>query len=174
MPSDAAESANSTDLRHEKCKTNLANLHRLCMMTKNNFALFAEERDRTRVIEFTRCSQLQTTRGHVVLSFQCRKNDSMVIGQDACACTAVNRRNRALRFESGTANWFAGRLPRRRRSGLARDERSPTSPSPHGWRLQGPWQFMRGDLTWKPPKRQGLESAPKASLGSTQFSARNS
>ncbi|HTX14035.1 MAG TPA: glycosyltransferase [Candidatus Baltobacteraceae bacterium] len=26
------------------------------------------------------------------------------------------------------------------------------------WRLQGLWQFMRGDLTWKPLKRQGLES----------------
>ena len=27
------------------------------------------------------------------------------------------------------------------------------------WRLQGLWQYMRGDLAWKPLKRQGLESA---------------
>ena len=26
------------------------------------------------------------------------------------------------------------------------------------WRLQGLWQFARGDLAWKPLKRQGLES----------------
>jgi cellulose synthase/poly-beta-1,6-N-acetylglucosamine synthase-like glycosyltransferase len=27
------------------------------------------------------------------------------------------------------------------------------------WRLQGLWQFLRGDLTWKPLNRQGLDSA---------------
>jgi cellulose synthase/poly-beta-1,6-N-acetylglucosamine synthase-like glycosyltransferase len=27
------------------------------------------------------------------------------------------------------------------------------------WRLQGLWQYMRGDLSWRPLKRQGLESA---------------
>jgi cellulose synthase/poly-beta-1,6-N-acetylglucosamine synthase-like glycosyltransferase len=27
------------------------------------------------------------------------------------------------------------------------------------WRLQGLWQYMRGDLVWKPMKRQGLQSA---------------
>lgn len=26
------------------------------------------------------------------------------------------------------------------------------------WRLQGLWQYLRGDLSWKPLKRQGLES----------------
>lgn len=28
------------------------------------------------------------------------------------------------------------------------------------WRLQGIWQYLRGDLTWQPIKRQGLESTP--------------
>lgn len=27
------------------------------------------------------------------------------------------------------------------------------------WRLQGLWQYLRGDLSWKPLKRKGLESA---------------
>ena len=27
------------------------------------------------------------------------------------------------------------------------------------WRLQGFWQYMRGDVTWKPLKRQGMQSA---------------
>src|SRR6202022_1282186 len=27
------------------------------------------------------------------------------------------------------------------------------------WRLQGLWQFLRGDMTWKPLNRQGLASA---------------
>jgi len=27
------------------------------------------------------------------------------------------------------------------------------------WRLQGLWQYLRGDLTWKPLKRKGLDSA---------------
>ena len=27
------------------------------------------------------------------------------------------------------------------------------------WRLQGIWQYLRGDMAWKPLKRQGLESA---------------
>jgi cellulose synthase/poly-beta-1,6-N-acetylglucosamine synthase-like glycosyltransferase len=27
------------------------------------------------------------------------------------------------------------------------------------WRLQGLWQYLRGDMTWKPLKRQGLRSA---------------
>ena len=27
------------------------------------------------------------------------------------------------------------------------------------WRIQGLWQYLRGDLAWKPLKRQGLESA---------------
>jgi cellulose synthase/poly-beta-1,6-N-acetylglucosamine synthase-like glycosyltransferase len=27
------------------------------------------------------------------------------------------------------------------------------------WRLQGLWQYMRGDVVWKPMKRQGLQSA---------------
>jgi hypothetical protein len=27
------------------------------------------------------------------------------------------------------------------------------------WRLQGLWQYVRGDLAWNSPKRQGLESA---------------
>jgi cellulose synthase/poly-beta-1,6-N-acetylglucosamine synthase-like glycosyltransferase len=27
------------------------------------------------------------------------------------------------------------------------------------WRLQGLWQYLRGDMTWKEQKRQGLESA---------------
>ena len=27
------------------------------------------------------------------------------------------------------------------------------------WRLQGLWQYLRGDVSWKPLKRQGLESA---------------
>ena len=27
------------------------------------------------------------------------------------------------------------------------------------WRLQGLWQYLRGDFTWKPLKRKGLESA---------------
>ena len=27
------------------------------------------------------------------------------------------------------------------------------------WRLQGLWQYLRGDMTWKPLKRQGLEQA---------------
>jgi hypothetical protein len=27
------------------------------------------------------------------------------------------------------------------------------------WRLQGIWQYLRGDMTWKPLKRQGLETA---------------
>jgi len=27
------------------------------------------------------------------------------------------------------------------------------------WRLQGAWQYLRGDLVWKSPKRQGLASA---------------
>jgi cellulose synthase/poly-beta-1,6-N-acetylglucosamine synthase-like glycosyltransferase len=27
------------------------------------------------------------------------------------------------------------------------------------WRLQGLWEYMRGDVVWKPLKRQGLESA---------------
>jgi cellulose synthase/poly-beta-1,6-N-acetylglucosamine synthase-like glycosyltransferase len=27
------------------------------------------------------------------------------------------------------------------------------------WRLQGLWQFLRGDMTWKPLNRQGLDSA---------------
>lgn len=27
------------------------------------------------------------------------------------------------------------------------------------WRLQGLWQYLRGDVSWKPVKRQGLESA---------------
>jgi hypothetical protein len=26
------------------------------------------------------------------------------------------------------------------------------------WRLQGLWQYFRGDVSWKPLKRQGLES----------------
>ena len=29
------------------------------------------------------------------------------------------------------------------------------------WRLQGIWQYMRGDVAWKPLKRQGLQSASK-------------
>ena len=31
------------------------------------------------------------------------------------------------------------------------------------WRLQGIWQYLRGDLAWRPMKRQGLEAsaAPK-------------
>lgn len=28
------------------------------------------------------------------------------------------------------------------------------------WRLQGLWQYMRGDVVWRPMKRQGLESTP--------------
>ena len=28
------------------------------------------------------------------------------------------------------------------------------------WRLQGAWQYLRGDVAWRPVKRQGLESAP--------------
>src|SRR3989449_4983044 len=28
------------------------------------------------------------------------------------------------------------------------------------WRLQGLWQFMRGDVVWRPMKRHGLESTP--------------
>jgi cellulose synthase/poly-beta-1,6-N-acetylglucosamine synthase-like glycosyltransferase len=28
------------------------------------------------------------------------------------------------------------------------------------WRLQGLWQYLRGDLAWKPMKRKGLGSAP--------------
>jgi hypothetical protein len=27
------------------------------------------------------------------------------------------------------------------------------------WRLQGLWQYLRGDMAWKPLKRKGLESA---------------
>ncbi len=27
------------------------------------------------------------------------------------------------------------------------------------WRLQGLWQYLRGDLTWRPLKRQGIQSA---------------
>ncbi len=27
------------------------------------------------------------------------------------------------------------------------------------WRLQGAWQYMRGDVAWRPMKRQGLDSA---------------
>jgi hypothetical protein len=27
------------------------------------------------------------------------------------------------------------------------------------WRLQGLWQYLRGDNVWKPLKRKGLESA---------------
>ena len=27
------------------------------------------------------------------------------------------------------------------------------------WRLQGLWQYLRGDMAWRPLKRQGLESA---------------
>jgi hypothetical protein len=27
------------------------------------------------------------------------------------------------------------------------------------WRLQGLWQYLRGDVAWKPLKRKGLESA---------------
>lgn len=27
------------------------------------------------------------------------------------------------------------------------------------WRLQGLWQYLRGDMSWKPLKRQGMESA---------------
>jgi hypothetical protein len=27
------------------------------------------------------------------------------------------------------------------------------------WRLQGLWQYLRGDLVWKPMKRKGLQSA---------------
>jgi hypothetical protein len=26
------------------------------------------------------------------------------------------------------------------------------------WRLQGLWQYLRGDLTWRPLKRQGTQS----------------
>jgi cellulose synthase/poly-beta-1,6-N-acetylglucosamine synthase-like glycosyltransferase len=29
------------------------------------------------------------------------------------------------------------------------------------WRLQGMWQYLRGDMVWKPMKRQGLQSAIK-------------
>jgi hypothetical protein len=29
------------------------------------------------------------------------------------------------------------------------------------WRLQGIWQYMRGDVAWKPLKRQGLRLAGK-------------
>ena len=28
------------------------------------------------------------------------------------------------------------------------------------WRLQGLWQYLRGDVVWRPMKRQGLESTP--------------
>ncbi len=28
------------------------------------------------------------------------------------------------------------------------------------WRLQGLWQFLRGDMSWKPLERKGLQSAP--------------
>jgi cellulose synthase/poly-beta-1,6-N-acetylglucosamine synthase-like glycosyltransferase len=28
------------------------------------------------------------------------------------------------------------------------------------WRLQGLWQYMRGDVVWRPMKRHGLESTP--------------
>lgn len=28
------------------------------------------------------------------------------------------------------------------------------------WRLQGTWQYLRGDVAWRPLKRQGLQSAP--------------
>jgi len=27
------------------------------------------------------------------------------------------------------------------------------------WRLQGLWQYLRGDMSWKPLKRRGMESA---------------
>jgi len=27
------------------------------------------------------------------------------------------------------------------------------------WRLQGIWQYMRGDVAWRPLKRKGLQSA---------------
>jgi hypothetical protein len=27
------------------------------------------------------------------------------------------------------------------------------------WRLQGLWQYLRGDVAWKPLKRKGLQSA---------------
>jgi len=27
------------------------------------------------------------------------------------------------------------------------------------WRLQGIWQYLRGDMAWNAPKRRGLESA---------------
>jgi hypothetical protein len=27
------------------------------------------------------------------------------------------------------------------------------------WRLQGLWQYLRGDMVWRPMKRQGLQSA---------------
>ena len=30
------------------------------------------------------------------------------------------------------------------------------------WRLQGLWQFFRGDMIWRPIKRVGLPASPKA------------
>jgi hypothetical protein len=34
------------------------------------------------------------------------------------------------------------------------------------WRLMGMWQYLRGDTTWKPLKRTGLESADVLETGS--------
>jgi len=38
-------------------------------------------------------------------------------------------------------------------------EHFPYRQLPVVWRLQGLWQYLRGDMAWRPLKRQGLDSA---------------